>query len=359
MYALNTIAQTVMATITTLIDFSNKLVKKIVSKKLTFGIEIETFVSRGDAKAIMLRAVQSVVGGEIVTRRNSHGWMSKGIEASDGRVWLVVSDASIKDNSGHQAGIRGAEVVSPILQYSDIPVLQEIVRAMRRAGGKTNSSCGIHIHVGVKNADGETVLDCKAMSSLQNQVYKYDKYLDKALQIHSVRRHGRYGNNQGYVRYVGQAFVRGLDRLAKKRGQDNTQKMGELNELLYGYRNSSPDVYASERYYTLNFHSFFYGGNTVEMRAFNSVLHAGKVKSFVQLYLAMVVSATEKSTKFTPQWEVDGNEDVAAFKWRVFMKSIGLVGDEFKTLRGHFLKNFGNSSRGQEVLRQRRRQEEG
>ena len=46
----------------------------------------------------------------------------------------------------HPGHLR-AEVVSPVLGYDDIPQLQEVVRAIRRAGGKINSQCGIHIHI--------------------------------------------------------------------------------------------------------------------------------------------------------------------------------------------------------------------
>jgi glutamate/tyrosine decarboxylase-like PLP-dependent enzyme len=41
-----------------------------------------------------------------------------------------------------------------VLGYDDIPQLQEVVRAIRRAGGKINSQCGIHIHIDAEPFDG-------------------------------------------------------------------------------------------------------------------------------------------------------------------------------------------------------------
>ena len=41
-----------------------------------------------------------------------------------------------------------AEVVSPVCRWEDIPMVQEVVRAIREAGARTDSSCGIHVHVG-------------------------------------------------------------------------------------------------------------------------------------------------------------------------------------------------------------------
>ncbi len=33
-------------------------------------------------------------------------------------------------------------------RWEDIPMVQEVVRALREAGARTDSSCGIHVHVG-------------------------------------------------------------------------------------------------------------------------------------------------------------------------------------------------------------------
>ena len=44
----------------------------------------------------------------------------------DGRHWTVESDASVTDPD--------AEVVSPVCRWEDIPMVQEVVRALRRAG---------------------------------------------------------------------------------------------------------------------------------------------------------------------------------------------------------------------------------
>ena len=88
----------------------------------------------------------------------------------DGRKWVVERDASVT-NTGHlcppgSAGyapsmqaltvasraapslIPCAEVVSPVCRWEDIPMVQEVVRAIREAGARTDSSCGIHVHVG-------------------------------------------------------------------------------------------------------------------------------------------------------------------------------------------------------------------
>lgn len=102
---------------------------------MRFGIEIETVgITRKDT----VLAILGVVGGEV--RHESGSYDEWRCTASDSRQWKAVSDASI--------GRGNAEVVSPILSYpDDMPVLQNVIRAIRKSGGKVNSSCGIHVHV--------------------------------------------------------------------------------------------------------------------------------------------------------------------------------------------------------------------
>jgi hypothetical protein len=51
----------------------------------------------------------------------------------------VVADSSLNAGRSYQA-----EIVSPILHYDDIAELQEVVRAVRGAGGRCDVSTGIH-----------------------------------------------------------------------------------------------------------------------------------------------------------------------------------------------------------------------
>ena len=64
----------------------------------------------------------------------------------------MVYDSSIRcvDKSGNSASRNYAvELVTPVLEYDDMPLLQEVVRAVRKAGGVTGADyrCGIHIHI--------------------------------------------------------------------------------------------------------------------------------------------------------------------------------------------------------------------
>ena len=105
-------------------------------KTQTFGIEIET---TGLGRERTARALAEYFG---TTARHVglhlDDWH---VPMPDGRHWTVERDGSVTDPC--------AEVVSPVCRWEDIPMVQEVVRVLRRAGAKADRSCGIHIHVGL------------------------------------------------------------------------------------------------------------------------------------------------------------------------------------------------------------------
>ena len=88
-------------------------------------------------------------------------------------------------------------------------------------------------------------------------------------------------------------------------------------------------------YHALNLHSVFSKG-TIEFRMFNSTLHAGEVKSYIQLCLAIshqaLVQRGASRIKTQPENE--------KYTFRTWLLRLGLIGDEFKTARQHLLKNL-------------------
>jgi hypothetical protein len=269
-------------------------------REQTFGIEIETV---GASREAVAQAIQTVVGGTV-----------RGTEVVDrqGRTWKVVRDGSLPGG--------GAEVVSPILRYADLDELQAVVRAIRGAGARAEESCGIHVHVGAQPHTARSLVN------LAKMVNKNEALLIAALQVLPSRQ-GRY------AQMVNQTFLgRIVDRAPRT--------LDELNEAWYGYRNTSPIHYDQTRYHGLNLHNVWYRG-TVEFRYFNGTLHAGKVKGYVQLCLAMSAKAINtRSANHAPK-PVSGS---AKYDLRVWLLHLGLIGDEFKTARLHLTKHLAGSA---------------
>ena len=103
-------------------------------KGLTYGVELEyENITKQDA----VRALERLFG----TRSRYVGTYldAWAVPMPDGREWKVENDGSL---------CHGCETVSPVLTLADMDAVQNVVRALRHAGAKARSSCGLHIHVG-------------------------------------------------------------------------------------------------------------------------------------------------------------------------------------------------------------------
>ena len=233
------------------------------------------------------------------------------------RQWKVVSDASIRcRNRNNRSASRdySVEFVSPICQYEDIETVQELVRKLRAGGARVNDSCGLHVHVDASSHTPQT------LRNIVNIMASKEDLLYKTLQVQVNREE-----------YCLKADTRFLEELNHKR----PRTMEEVEELWYNGRGSRYHHYDISRYHALNLHSVFSKG-TIEFRMFNSTLHAGEVKAYIQLCLAIshqaLVQRGASRIKTQPENE--------KYTFRTWLLRLGLIGDEFKTARQHLLKNL-------------------
>jgi hypothetical protein len=279
--------------------------KAAMDKTLRFGIEIETV---GVSRATLAQAIHEVVGGHV---------FGTSVRATDGRVWNVVNDGSL-------SGVYNGEVVSPILTYDDLPQLQSIVRALRRAGAVANSSCGIHLHV-----DGSR-LDSKAITNLVKMVAKQERILEQALGVSDSRL-------RQYCRPVSDELLAVIEARRPR-------TTAAMQRLWYGTHGGSPSRYDRSRYSGLNLNSLFFRG-TIEFRWFafsGSTLHAGEVKAYVQFVLALVSAAARR--RATSGRRRAYMTSSARYDMRVFLLGLGMIGEEFETARHHLLKRLPGSA---------------
>lgn len=239
------------------------------------------------------------------------------IEDPQGRKWKVVSDASIQcEARGDRSASRlySVEVVSPICKYGDIETVQEIVRQLRHAGAKVNPSCGIHIHVDARNHSPQTLRNVvNIMASKEDLLYK-------ALKVKVSR--------ENYCQKADTSF---LDRL----NNDRPKTMERFEELWYNGNSRRGVHYDHSRYRALNLHSVFSKG-TIEFRLFNSTLHAGEIKSYIQLCLAISHQGLIQRTASRSRTHSENEK----YTFRTWLLRLGMIGEEFKTARQHLLKNL-------------------
>lgn len=280
-----------------------------------FGIEIEL---TGITKDKAAETIKTIVGGRIEHTYDSYA--TRKIHADDGRVWKVMNDASIRkvNSRGNITNDNdySVEVVSPILTETDIDTIQLIARALRAAGGKTNDSCGIHIHLDGSN---QTV---QSIKNYINIIASKNDLLYKALQIQSAR-----------TRWCKKMDERLINEIRKKK----PKTMQKIKDIWYNKKNAGYySHYDNTRYHFLNLHSFFNGNGTVELRGFNSTLHAGKIKAYILLALAINQQALTQK-KATCKKVQEENEK---FAMRVYLNRIGFVGEEYKNYREHLYRHL-------------------
>jgi hypothetical protein len=297
-------------------------------RTLRFGIEIETI---GQTREVVAHAIQSVVGGEVRHVGMPAVYDPWKVIDRRGRTWQVVADSSLSASRNYQA-----EIVSPILHYEDIAELQEVVRAVRNAGGRCDQSCGIHAHV-----DGAR-FDARAVTNLVKIFHKQEALIERALGICPNRLNT-------FCKSIDPSF---LERLEK----DRPRTLEELNRAWYGYHCPNPQHYDRSRYRALNLHSLFYRG-TIEYRCFNGTLHAGKIKAYIQFVLALSAKALKAKSASSKRREF--NPATAKYDFRTFLLNLDLVGEEFKTARFHLLSLLEGSAAWKHGRRDRRNNQHG
>lgn len=284
-------------------------------KDQSFGMELEfTGLTREKAAKV----VGEVVTGRYECRYKGGVYNAYTVKDDAGRIWTVESDASIEAYNG-----EACEFVTPKCSYEDIPTVQECIRALRKAGAKVNKSCGLHVHIDGANHNAKSLknltftfrakedLIFKAVGTQQRRLDRWCKPIDDNL-IDSIK---------------------GIKKL-------NDRSLHDAWYGTYSSWRSESEHYHDSRYHALNLHSLWYRG-TVEFRLFEATLHAGEVRAYINLCLAM--SAQAINAKRASADVLDNGNDKYAM--RCWLLRLGFIGDEWKTVRQHLLKNLeGNAA---------------
>jgi len=282
-------------------------------KTQTFGIEIEmNRITRTHAAQVLADHFGTQVrytGGTYDTRL---------VPDAQGRDWKIVSDNSIEGPPEERT-----EFVSPICRWEDIETVQELVRKLRAAGARAHTSCGVHVHIGRGQHTPRT------LRNLVNLVNAKEDLLTQALGISESRR-------ARWCLPVDQDFLARLNR----RKPTTDAAFAQLWYNTEDWRYHASQHYDTSRYHLLNLHSVFQKG-TIEFRAFQSTLHAGEIKSFIQLAMAISHQALKSSAASARRPETDNPK----YTFRCWLLRLGFIGDEFATAREHLTKRLpGNAA---------------
>jgi len=295
---------------------NEKLMNQVTEmKKQTFGVEVEmNNITRWNAAQT---AAEFFGTGRCQDTASRNGYSTWSAWDAQGREWKFQKDASIAGPDSEKC-----EMVTPILTYADMETLQELVRRLRKVGAKSDAirGCGVHIHIG---AQGHTP---QSLRNLANIMASHERLLADALNLDRGRIHQ-------YCKMVNPDFLEKLNR-------EKPATMADLAEVWYTSNNAAygrNQHYNSSRYHMLNLHATFTKG-TIEFRLFQfdapaegrkNGLHAGQLKSYIQLCLALSQAAKSlKSASPKPQ-----QTENPKYAMRTWLLRLGFIGEEFATAR--------------------------
>ncbi len=285
-------------------------------KNQKFGVEIEmTGISRGRAAEVVAEMLHSRISSV-----GSSPYYTRIVKDIQGREWKVMRDSSINPQPAQDE--YRVEFVTPPLNYEDIELLQGIVRKLKENGAAANNSCGIHVHVDGANHNPQS------LRRLVNFMIARQDLIYDALEI------GDRGSR--WCKKLSPEILAEL-RKNKNLTADKVESVwySRANDSYYG--GIDHQHYNETRYHGINLHSYFSKG-TVEFRLFNSTLHAGKIKAYVQFCLAVSSWAITSNEKITFR-SMDGytSSQKVTIMRNILINRLGLAGDEFKTCRLHLM----------------------
>ena len=303
-------------------------------KTLGFGIEMETV---GRTRKVLAERMGRAFGTAPVEIGGGYDkWQVPMPGDGESRVWTVMRDGSLTNPDG-----ASAEVVSPILQYSDMPHLKSVANLLRRFGCRTDASCGMHVHVDASK------LMCLGAANLATRVANYDNLWEKQLGIQPHRRSRHCGPLPNTLvmamRDLGAALPKTLFR-SDVGAQTFYSAMEDEYISVDSARYLARRRYHSSRYYGVNLHSVFYRG-TVEMRLFEATLHAGELQANVALSLGLVAACNMIPWTQQGAFAVAGYTGEQLVRRRVtvakaLMDACAMAGPEFGLVRAHLLRRL-------------------
>lgn len=292
-------------------------------KNQTIGVEVEmNNITREKAA----KKIAKFFGTTAYYAAGEYGYKAWACKDQQGRVWKFMRDSSISGPDDEKC-----ELVTPILTYDDIETLQEIIRQLRHAGAKSTPSrgCGVHIHIGLGDHTPQS------LRNLVNMMAAHEQQIGKAIRLDAWRQ-------RNYCQTVDTDFLKRLNRRKPKTFE-------AMQKLWYNGRDGSREHYDSSRYHMLNLHATWSKG-TIEFRLFQFAerseerqggLHAGELKAYIQLCLAMSQLAKMLRTA-SPKRQQEENPKYA---FRCWMLRLGFIGEEFETARKILRRNMdGNSA---------------
>ena len=257
-----------------------------MEKKL--GVEIEfTGVRRIDVVRVLENFFHTIAE-EVVSETTEDKYKFHRVTDSNGGVWLVVRDRSIKAEKYTDYTCNSdrfniveiddteymCELVSPPLTSKSLPLLFSIVDIIRGIGGLTNSSCGIHVHVDRPAEINDCVLIYNRFLLEQDTILEKFKTRPERIETYCKK----YDTTKPLVNFDNELDLLGY--------------VHDFVTEIYKNNLSTDEPLKKIRYFALNMYSLLAHG-TIEFRLFNSSLNRCDIAMILDWVLHFMYTAED------------------------------------------------------------------
>lgn len=219
-----------------------ELTADVIPANRYFGLEFEFLRSSRDGRVSDIHSWADIIRPAL---QGQPFRVRDGYVHSDGSAWELKVDGSC-----------GYELVSPKLTRADWPVVERVLAALNAAGARVNRSCGLHVHVDVRDFVADDV------TRLANAWGTFGRVISQLLP--ASRR------NNHYALPVREAAA----------GWDYSRVQSEMS---------------SRRYSALNLTNYWSGAR-VEFRQHNGTLNAQKTLAWLSFVMTTVEAAKKPAT---------------------------------------------------------------
>lgn len=286
-------------------------------KKTTdhFGVELEfTGISRQAAANVLGR----VFDANVQYSRASDVYF---VADADGFLWQIAKDTTISPESAQeQVDLNECrcELITPICSCDRLSDIQRVVIALRSAGMKVNSTCGIHVHV------DETGHDVESLYSLIQIMACSENTLFNMLEVPQKRVNLWCRPVSGILMY----YIR--------REDPHYISMQDLQESWYAGCGEDDDARRATRNHALNLDSMWHGKG-IEFRMFNSTTDENVVTAYIMLALALNIKALNHHYAAYREKCICANNLTQMRRW---LYHLGLTGEKYADVRRSLLSHI-------------------
>lgn len=197
-----------------------------------------------------------------------------GVQDNSGRTWRLERDDSIKPEKLDSEGNRvlasekfQCHIKSPLLNYNEIPILQELVTNLLANGANINSSCVFRCSIKANFA-------LKHIRYLINMIFEHQSLLERALQTQVKRR--------TKCKPIPDKVIEAL----------NMHKPCNLRDFaLIWYA----DDYGTASDRVINLTNVLNGKQEIQFQLFNGVLDPESIKSIIQFTFLVTLKALNQN----------------------------------------------------------------